>query len=208
MHLNINEFIDEQKKGLAELVGNFSKSRVAAARSAARESAARIRALNGRVRELSRSGVRLTAVSHGAAQSLIELQAEIVSAALGDAAQQIERMAYTESVRDLARMQAEVLQAARERIVADISRTVTVLKDAAGDARKAVARQEPKAPAPKRKKKAAARRRAAAKTGAAARRGAKGKTRVAGRRKPAAAAKAPARRKAPVRRARRKSPAR
>jgi len=192
MNVNINEFIDEQKKGLAELVGNFSKARVAAARSAARESAARIRALNDRVRKLSRSGVRLTAVSQGAAQSLIELQADIVTTALGEAAAQMERMAYTESVRDLARMQADVLQATRERIVADISRTVTVLRDAAGDARKAVASRPAAAPAPKRaKKKAAARRRPVARAAARA----KVKTKV----------KTAARRKSTARRAKRKS---
>jgi phasin family protein len=192
MNVNINEFIDEQKKGLAELVGNFSKARVAAARSAARESAARIRALNDRVRKLSRSGVRLTAVSQGAAQSLIELQADIVTTALGEAAAQMERMAYTESVRDLARMQADVLQATRERIVADISRTVTVLRDAAGDARKAVASRPAAAPARKRaKKKAAARRRPVARAAARA----KVKTKV----------KTAARRKSTARRAKRKS---
>jgi phasin family protein len=165
MHLNINEFLDEQKKGLGELVENFRKTRVAAARNAARESATRIKSLNERVRSLARSGLRLTAVTHGATQSLIELQAEIVSSALGDAAAQIERMAYTESVRDLARMQAEVLQGARERIVADFARTVNVLKEAAGDARKAVAPRAPAKPAARkaaavRKKKAPARRRA------------------------------------------------
>jgi hypothetical protein len=88
---------------------------------------------------MARSGVRLTAVSQGAAQSLIELHADIVTSALTDAAAQIERMAYTESVRDLARMQAEVLQATRQRIVADMARTVTILKGAAGDARRVVA---------------------------------------------------------------------
>jgi hypothetical protein len=150
MHLGINEFIDEQKKGLAELLANLSKSRVVAARNAARESAARIKELNGRVRALARSGVRLTSVSQGAAQDLIELHADIVNAALTEAATQIERMAYTESVRDLARMQAEVLQATRQRIVDDIARALTILKDAAGDARKAVAPREPVAkPAPK-----------------------------------------------------------
>jgi hypothetical protein len=138
MHLGLNEFIDEQKKGLTELLANLSRSRVAAARSAARQSAARIKELNGRVRALARSGVRLTAVSQGAAQGLIELHADIVNSALTEAASQIERMAYTESVRDLARMQAEVLAAARQRIVDDMERAVTILKDAAGDARKAV----------------------------------------------------------------------
>ena len=162
MHLGLNEFIDEQKKGLTELLANLSKSRVAAARSAARQSAARIKELNGRVRALARSGVRLTAVSQNAAQDLIELHAEIVNTALSEAATQIERLAYTESVRDLARMQAEVLQAARQRIVDDIARAVTILKDAAGDARMAVAPAKPaakKAPA----RKAPARRKAKAK---------------------------------------------
>jgi hypothetical protein len=162
MQLTINEFIDEQRKGLAELLENLSKSRVAAARNAARQSAARIKELNGRVRALARSGVRLTAVSQNAAQGLIELHAEIVNTALSEAASQIERLAYTESVRDLARMQTEVLQAARQRIVDDIARAVTILKDAAGDARMAVAPAKPaarKAPA----RKAPARRKAKAK---------------------------------------------
>lgn len=155
MHLNLNEFIDEQKKGLTELLENLSKSRVAAARNAARQSAARIKSLNGRVRALARSGVRLTAVSQGAAQSLIELHAEIVDSALTEAAAQIERLAYTENVRDLARLQTEVLQATRQRIVGDIERTVGILKGAASDARKAVAPRP--APAPARRKSAARR---------------------------------------------------
>jgi hypothetical protein len=187
MHLNINEFIEEQKKGLAEMVENLSKSRVAAARNAARESAARMKSLNARIRELARSGVRLTVVSQGAAQGFIELQEEIVNSALTDAAKQIERMAYTENVRELARMQGEVLQAARQRIVDDIARTVTMLKTAAGDVRKAVARPEPAAPAAPRRKKAAAR----------------GKAKVAARRKSAARSKAktaPRSKKAPMRR--------
>jgi len=168
MQLAINEFIEEQRKGLAELFENLSKSRVAAARNAARQSAARIKELNSRVLQLARSGVRLTAVSQGAAQGLIELHAEIVNTALTEAAAQIERMAYTESVRDLARMQADVLQAARQRIVDDIARAVTILKDAAGEARSAVAPVKArKQAAPK--KKVPARRKAKAKTQAKAR---------------------------------------
>jgi len=165
MQLAFNEFIEEQRKGLAELFETLSKSRVAAARDAARESAARIKELNGRVRELARSGVRLTAVSQGAAQSLIELHADIVNTALTEAAAQIERMAYTESVRDLARMQADVLQAARQRIVDDIARAVTILKDAAGEARSAVVPAKPGKPSSpkKQRKKAPARRKAAVK---------------------------------------------
>jgi hypothetical protein len=183
MQLALNEFIDEQKKGLTELLANLSRSRVAAARNAARQSAARIKELNGRVRALARSGVRLTAVSQSAAQDLIELHADIVNSALTEAASQIERMAYTESVRDLARMQADVLQAARQRIVDDMARAVTILKGAAGDARKVVAKSEaPAKAAPK--KKAPTRRKAkvAAKAKAKSRTRAKSTVRKTARR--------------------------
>lgn len=146
MPIEVNEFVEQQMRGLSELVGNLKRSRVAAARRAAAESAARIKSLNTRVRQLARSGVRLTYISHGAVQGLIELQADIVNSALTEAADKIQRMAYTESVRDLAGMQAEVLQAARQRIVDDIARAVTILKDAAGDMRK-VATPEKAAPA-------------------------------------------------------------
>jgi hypothetical protein len=140
MNTELNEFLEQQKKGLVQLASDLRKARVAAARKAAQESAARIKSLNVRVRTLARSGVRLSVVSHGAVQSLIELQGDIVSSALNEAAEKIQQMAYTESVRDLARMQADVLQSARQRIVDDIARAVVILKDAAGDARKVATR--------------------------------------------------------------------
>ena len=182
MQFPIAEFLEEQTKGLSELLQNLTSSRVAAARQAARDSAARIKALNGRIRALAHSGVRLTAVSQTAAQDIIELQAEIVTSALTEAAAKIERLAYTESVRDLARLQSEVIADARQRIVDDLGRAVTILKDASGAARKAMAPAEPAKPAAKRKAAA-------------------GKAKAA--RKPVAKAKARAKkpaRKAPARR--------
>lgn len=164
MHTGMSEFVAEQMKGLTEMVTELRKSRVAAARKAATESAARIKSLNQRVRALARSGLRVTAVSQSAVQSLIELQEDIVTSALNDAAAQIERLAYTESVRDLARVQAEILQATRQRIVDDIARAVTVLKGAAGDVRKAAMRAEVAQPS-----KAKAKAKAKAKPKAAAR---------------------------------------
>lgn len=158
MPIEVNEFVEQQMKGLTELVGNLKRSRVEAARRAASESAARIKSLNTRVREVARSGVRLTYISHGAIQGLIELQAEIVNSALTEAADKIQRMAYTESVRDLASMQAEVLQAARQRIVDDIARAVTILKDAAGDMRKVATPAKAPRPAAAKKKRKSARR--------------------------------------------------
>jgi hypothetical protein len=152
MHAGMSEFVAEHMKGLTEMVTELRRSRVAAARKAAVESAARIKSLNQRVRSLARSGVRVTAASQGAVQSLIELQEDIVTSALNDAAAQMQRLAYTESVRDLARVQGEILQAARQRIVDDIARAVTALKSAAGDVRKAAERAEAAKPAKARTK--------------------------------------------------------
>jgi phasin family protein len=151
MHTGSEEFLEQQKKGLVELVKTFRKERVAAARRAALESAQRIKALNARVRRLASSGVRLSTISQGTAERLIELQSEIVTAALDDAAAQLQRIADTESVRDLARDQAAVLQATRQRIVEDISRAVSILKGAAGDVRKVAERATPGKPAKARK---------------------------------------------------------
>lgn len=159
MQSSVKEFLEEQTQGLAELAENLRRSRIAAARKAATESAVRVRSLNARVRQLSRSGVRLTSISHGAVQRLIELQGEIVATAIGDAAVQIQRLAETESVRDLARQQVDVLQATRQRIVDDITRAVTILRGAAGDVRQVAVRARATAPAtPKKKARAKAKR--------------------------------------------------
>jgi phasin family protein len=190
MHAGTDDFLDEQTKGLAELAEHLRTSRLAAARQAAVKSAARIRSLNGKVRALARSGVKLTSISQGTVQSLIELQADIVNDGLTDAAAQIERIAYTGSVRDLAREQAEVLKAARERIAGDLTRAMTILRKAAQDASRVGERQaSPKAATkrkPAKKKKVAAR-----KTRAAAR-----KTRAVGRKPVARRKTAAATRKA------------
>jgi hypothetical protein len=152
---HLSEFIAEQREGLVELMKNLRQSQVKAAREAARSSASRIKSLNERVRALARSGLRVNEVTHGAAQRLIELQEDIVSSALTDAAAQIQRLSYTESARDLARLQAEVMQGARQRIVDDLARAVTALKGAAGEVRDAVVR--PAAAKPARARKAAPR---------------------------------------------------
>jgi hypothetical protein len=155
MSAHLSEFIAEQREGLVELMKNLRQSQVKAARDAARSSASRIKSLNQRVRALAKSGLRVNEVTHGAAQHLIELQEDIVTSALTDAAAQLERLSYTETARDFARLQGEVMQATRQRIVDDLSRAVTALKGAAGEVRDAVVR--PAAAKPARAGKAARR---------------------------------------------------
>lgn len=181
MSAHLTEFIAEQREGLVELMKSLRQARVKAAREAARSSASRIKALNQRVRALAKSGLRVNEVTHGAAQNLIELQEEIVTSALTDAAAQLERLSYTETAREFARLQGEVMQATRQRIVDDLARAVTVLKGAAGEVRNAVAGSGAAKPA---------------KAGKAARRTAKTPTRAKSRGKVSVSAKSKVKAKA------------
>ena len=182
MSINLSELIAEQRKGLVDLMKNLRQSQVKAAREAARSSSERIKSLNQRVRALAKSGLRVNEVTHGAAQNLIELQADIVSSALHDAAAQLERLSYTETARDFARQQGEVMQATRQRIVDDLARAVTALKGVAGEVRDAVVRPVAAKPArsgtaARRRGKSPARAKSRAKVKAKAKSKARAKTR-------------------------------
>jgi hypothetical protein len=128
-------FVNEQTRDLSERAQRLRRVPVEIARSTAIKSAGRIKSLKDPVRALSHSGLRLTAISQSTAQSLIELQAEIVNSALSNAATQLERAAQTDSVMALARNQADVLRATRARIVEDLNKAVAIFKDAGGDVR-------------------------------------------------------------------------
>jgi phasin family protein len=136
MASKIKDFVNEQRQILAEQAGRLRTEPVKAARAATAKSAARIKALNPRIRAVSRSGVKLTAISQATAERLIQLQEQLVTSALTDAATQLERAARADDVRALVKDQAAVLRATRERIVSDISEAVSILKDAGGDVRK------------------------------------------------------------------------
>ena len=166
----VKEFVTEQTQALAGRAQKLGKAPVETAREAAVKSAAGIKSLKDPIRALARSGVKLTAISQGTAQSLIELQAEMVTTALTEAADQLERAARASNVLDLARDQADVLKATRERIVSDITQAVAIFKDAGGDVRKvatqtyaSVTAREGAKPAAARKTKTAARKKAKAK---------------------------------------------
>ena len=62
MHSSVKEFLEEQTQGLAELADRLRKERVAAARRAATESAARVRELNARVLHTAQLQRRLWAI--------------------------------------------------------------------------------------------------------------------------------------------------
>jgi phasin family protein len=135
MKSKVKEFLTEKTQVFAEQAKAMRDAPVAAARDAATRSAEQIKSLRRPVREVARSGVRLTSISQEMLQGLIELQEQIVTSALDDAASQLEGAARTESMMDVVRNQAEVMRSTRERIVADMNRAVGIVTEAGRGAR-------------------------------------------------------------------------
>jgi len=158
------KLMNEQMEFAGEQAGVLRRAPATLMRRAAQKSATGVKALQAPVRAVTRSGVRLTTLTQHTVESLLELQLEVVTAALTNAAEQLERVSRAQSVRALAGGQAEELRAARERIVKDIGRVVAILKRA-GKGAHAVAtdtydeivkapRAKSAAPGPARKRKA------------------------------------------------------
>ena len=131
----VKEFVNEQRQVLSSQARKLGRAPGKVVRSAAARSAKRIKALQEPVRVVTHSGVKLTNVSHEALLGLMALQLEVVTSALSNAAAQLERVAQSDNVMDLVRGQADELRATRERVVKDVKRAVSIVKDAGLGAR-------------------------------------------------------------------------
>ncbi len=135
MASKVKEFVNERAQVLAEQATRLRRAPGKAVRGVAAKSAKGIRALQDPVRVVTHSGVKLTNVSHEAVLSLMALQLEVVTSALSDAAAQLERVAQSDNVTDLVRGQADELRAVRERVVSDVNRAVSIVRNAGRGAR-------------------------------------------------------------------------
>lgn len=142
-------FVGEQVQVLREAPGTL-------ARRAAAKTARTVKALERPARVATRTGVRLTALSQHTLESLLELQLEIVTSVITNAAAQLERVARSRSLRGIVGGQAGELRAARDRIAADLERVIAILKHAgrgvrtvASEAYTDVVRPPAKAPVPR-----------------------------------------------------------
>jgi hypothetical protein len=139
MFTQIQHFMTEQKNALADQAQKFREDPVESARGAATGSAAGLKSLKAPVRVIARSGVKLTAISQNALRGLIELQSEVITSALTDAANRLERAARADNVIDLMQEQAEALRATRDRMVDEAARAFAIFKDAGRDVRQVTA---------------------------------------------------------------------
>lgn len=136
MFTQIQDFMTEQKNVLADQAQKFRDDPVESARGVATGSAEGLKSLKDPVRVIARSGVKLTAISQNALQGLIELQSEIVTSALTDAANRLERAARADNAIELVQEQVEALRATRDRVVDEAARAFAIFKDAGRDVRK------------------------------------------------------------------------
>jgi hypothetical protein len=136
----VQEFVAGQAAVLADRARNVRRNLLSSARDAVRISADSIRSLKSPMRTFARSGIHLTSVSHTFSQNLIELQTDIFSAAITDAARRLERASRAASLAELVRDQIELVPATRARIDSDTQRVAQILR-AAGREVRAVATQ-------------------------------------------------------------------
>lgn len=132
----IREFVSEQRQALVDGMQKFREESVGSMRELALTSADGIKSLKEPVRAFAHSGVRLATVSQHALQKMIELESEVVTSALSDAALRLERALAADGVVDLVLDQAEMTGATRERLVEEATRAASILKVAGRDVRK------------------------------------------------------------------------
>jgi hypothetical protein len=135
MIAQMQEFVAEQTAALTGQVEKMRKESVETVRGAATESAENLKALKSPVRTLARSGIKVTAVSQTAVASLIDLQSDMLTAAISETALRLERAARAENVLELVRDQIEMIPATRTRIVEDAQRAALIFKHAGRDLR-------------------------------------------------------------------------
>ena len=161
----MQEFVADQRAALSSQVSKIRKESVDNVREAAVGSAESLKSLKSPVRTLARSGIKITNVSQTAVASLIELQSDMVTAAISDAALRLERASRAENLIELVREQVEMIPATRARIVEDAQRAKLIFKHAGRDLRgvatnlyeRVVEPAEEKAPAVKAAKRRAKR---------------------------------------------------
>jgi hypothetical protein len=131
----MQEFVVEQTAALSSQVEKMRKESVETVREVVVDSAEGLKSLKSPVRTLARSGIKITAVSQTAVANLIDLQSDMLTSAISDAALRLERASRADSIVDLVRDQFEMIPATRARIVEDAQRAALIFKHAGRDLR-------------------------------------------------------------------------
>lgn len=135
MIAQMQEMVTERTSDLVNQLGKFRRESIESVREAAVDSADTIKGFKNPVRTVARSSIKLSALSQGFAQNLIELQTDVITSAINDAALRLERASRATSVVDLVRDQIDMIPATRARITEDAERAVNIFKHTGRDLR-------------------------------------------------------------------------
>jgi len=173
MFTDVQDFFAEQMKTFGDRAPRFDGEPTAAMRQGLDYSVEAIKSFEKPVRVAARSSVELAAVSHKAMRDLIELQTDMVTAALTEMAESLERVAEANDPGSLIGAQLDAVRASAERLVSDANRATEIFTDAgnsvqkvAADAYEAVALRAKAAPAAAEAAPASGKRRASRKAAA------------------------------------------
>jgi hypothetical protein len=135
MIVQMQEFVAEQTAVLQGQVEKIAKESVATVRESAVGGAETLKAFKAPVRTIARSTIKVTTVSQTAVASLIDLQSDMLTSAISDAALRLERASRADNIVELVREQIEMIPATRARIVEDAQRAAQIFKHAGRDLR-------------------------------------------------------------------------
>ncbi len=135
MIAQMQEFVAEQTAVLQGQVEKIAKESVENVRETVVGGAETLKALKAPVRTIARSGIKVTTVSQTAVASFIELQSDMLTSAITDAAVRLERASRADNIVELFREQIEMIPATRARIVEDAQRAAEIFKVAGRDLR-------------------------------------------------------------------------
>ena len=126
MTSQMQDFVTEQMQAFAGQAQQFGTDPLATVREGMAYSVDGLKSLGQPVRAVAHSGVQLSSLSHKTAQELIELQSQMMTAALGEMADGLERAAQAKDLAALVSAQAEALRLSAERLVNDANRAMQI----------------------------------------------------------------------------------
>jgi phasin family protein len=130
MFNQVQDYMNEQMQAFAGQAQRLSADPLAAVREGIAQSAGGVKSLRQPVHAAARSGVQLSALTHETAQQLIDLQARMMTAALTEMAEGIERATQAKDFAELVTAQADALRQSAERLVSDANRALEIFTTA------------------------------------------------------------------------------
>jgi phasin family protein len=130
MRNQMQDYMNEHMQAFAGQAQRFGADPLAAIRDGMAQSVSSLKSVRQPMRSAARSGAKLSALTHETVQQLIELQSQMITAALTEMAEGLERASQAKDFAALVGVQADTLRQSAERLVGDANRALEILTSA------------------------------------------------------------------------------